>query len=488
MRLRIANLVKSLSLAQRFLLASLVILVAGMLGLGAWIGQQIAAGVVQNTAATTALYVDSFIAPEVQELSQRDTLTPEHVANLRGLLQNTSLGQQIAALKIWNAQGRILYSTDSAEIDTVFPVQGGLARSWGGEVAAEISDLQNAENALERAHDTQLLEIYSPVRLRGTDQIIAVAEFYQHVDDLQREIVAAERRSWLVVGAVTLVMYLLLAGFIQRASDTITRQELALRDQVAQLTDLLTQNAELHERVRRAATRTTALNERVLRRISAELHDGPAQELGLALLRLDHVSQPCAVCPSASQRPPEDTLDVIQNSLRRALQELRAISTGLGVPQLTQLSIAETVARVVRAHERRTGTRVAITIGNLPDQAPLPVKITLYRVIQEALSNAYRHAGGVDQQVHVGCAADTLHIEVADGGPGFAGEPISNGVEHLGLIGMRERVESLGGQFQVNSLPGQGTTVIADLALHVAEDLDERANPSSNHRRSPAVS
>jgi signal transduction histidine kinase len=470
--LRIAKFLNGLSLAQRFMLASLVILVAGMLGLGAWTGQQIATGVVHHTAATTALYVDSFIAPEVQELAQRDALTPQHLANLRGLLQNTSLSQQIAAFRVWDAQGRILYSTNTTEIGTTFPVQGGLARAWSGEVAAQISDLQDAENVLERTRESQLLEIYSPIRLRGTDQIIAVAEFYQRVDGLQREIAAAEQRSWLVVGGVTLLMYLLLAGFIQRASDTIARQELALRDQVAQLTDLLAQNAELHERVRRAANRNTALNERFLRRISAELHDGPAQELGLALLRLDHVGQPCAACPSAGGQPQEDTLDVVQNSLRRALQELRAISTGLGVPQLANFSLAETVARVVRVHERRTGSRVAVTIGDLPDQAPLPVKITLYRVIQEALGNAYRHAGGVDQQVRVGCAADTLHVEVADGGPGFAGEPIGNGVEHLGLIGMRERVESLGGQFQINSRPGQGTIVIADLALHAAEDMD----------------
>jgi signal transduction histidine kinase len=142
------------------------------------------------------------------------------------------------------------------------------------------------------------------------------------------------------------------------------------------------------------------------------------------------------------------------------------------VPQLAQLSIAETVARIVRAHERRTGTRVVVTIGEVPDQAPLPVKITLYRAIQEALSNAYRHAGGLDQQVHVGCADDTLHIEGADGGPGFVGEPSSNGIEHLGLIGMRERVESLGGQFHINNRSGQGTTVIAELALHIAEDRD----------------
>jgi signal transduction histidine kinase len=127
---------------------------------------------------------------------------------------------------------------------------------------------------------------------------------------------------------------------------------------------------------------------------------------------------------------------------------------------------------VVRAHERRTATKVAITVGDLPEQAALPVKITLYRVIQEALSNAYRHAGGVDQRILVHCADDTLHIEVADGGPGIVGELTSNDVEHLGLIGMRERVESMGGQFRVNSIPGQGTTVMADMALHVAEELD----------------
>jgi hypothetical protein len=63
MRLWITKYLKRLSLAQRFMLASLVIFVAGMIGLGAWIGQQIASAIVHHTAATTALYVDSFIAP-----------------------------------------------------------------------------------------------------------------------------------------------------------------------------------------------------------------------------------------------------------------------------------------------------------------------------------------------------------------------------------------------------------------------------------------
>src|SRR6185295_9193722 len=99
---------------------------------------------------------------------------------------------------------------------------------------------------------------------------IAVAEFYYGTSDLQNEIADARRESWLVVGAAALTIYLLLAAFVQRASNTILRQQSALGAQVNQLTALLSQNNELNARVRGASARTTALNERVLRRIAAE--------------------------------------------------------------------------------------------------------------------------------------------------------------------------------------------------------------------------
>src|SRR5262245_27950443 len=97
MRLRLDSLLRRLSVAQRFMVASFVILLLGMLGIGWWIGEQIAAGVIHRTAATTALYVDSFVAPNLQELARRDSLTREHVASLSRLLRDTPLGQQIAA-------------------------------------------------------------------------------------------------------------------------------------------------------------------------------------------------------------------------------------------------------------------------------------------------------------------------------------------------------------------------------------------------------
>ncbi|HEY0736984.1 MAG TPA: sensor histidine kinase [Herpetosiphonaceae bacterium] len=461
---------RRLNLTQRFMLGSLIILVAGMLGVGWWVGQQIELGVVQRTAATTALYVDSFIAPNLQELADSDTLDAEHVANLDQLLRDTALGQQIGAFKVWNAEGRIVYSVDLAQTGQVFPVQGGLAEALSGSVAARVSDLEDEENERERLEQSQLLEMYSPVRLAGTNQVIAVAEFYQSVDDLQREIEAARLRSWLVVGVATLIMYVLLAGFVKRASDTIDRQQIALNDQISRLTELLSQNAELSDRVRRAAARTTALNERFLRRIGAELHDGPIQDLSLALLRLDQ--RPVTTGEAAGDEQPEQP-DIVQESLRHALQEVRGIAAGLSLPHLNDLTLPETIARAVRSHERRTGTHVTLTHTELPDAAPLPVKITVYRLVQEALTNAYRHAGGQGQTVDVTFDGEHLSVEIGDQGPGFDTAHVTDWSQHLGLAGMRERVESLGGSFQVESVQGHGSKVQARLSLQMVEEMYE---------------
>lgn len=91
----------------------------------------------------------------------------------------------------------------------------------------------------------------------------------------------------------------------------------------------------------------------------------------------------------------------------------------------------------------------------------MPIKITTYRFIQEALNNAFRHAGGVNQQVRVHRDQDRLVLEVSDRGPGFDPEQINAWDGHLGVSGMRERVESIGGEFNLQSTIGQGTIMQA---------------------------
>jgi signal transduction histidine kinase len=454
------------------MLASLVILIAGMAGIGLWIGNEIKNGVIHRTGATTALYVDSFVAPILQELGSTGTLSPEHHEQLDKLLQDTSMGQQIVTFRVWDPTGKVIFSTDDSTVGQTFPIGEGLALAILGQVSSEISQLEAEENAPQRAIRSELLETYSPVRLSGTNEVIAVAEFYQTVDALNQEIAAAQRRSWLVVGAVTLIIYLLLAGFVRRASDTIEVQQATLNDQIARLKELLAQNRELHDRVRRAAGSVATLNERFLRRTGSELHDGPSQDLGLALLKLDALigrSEQGQVAPAFVEE-----LTRIQSSLVTAQKEIRAISTGLSLPQLAELSLQETVIRAVRAHERRTGSRVKLDVASIPEQAALPVKITVYRVLQESLNNAFRHAGGADQQIRVFMDGGLLAIEVSDQGPGFVMQPSATFNGRLGLAGMRERVESLGGTFSVKSEIGKGTQVMARLSLQPEEGNDGR--------------
>lgn len=466
---------RRLSFAQRFLLGSLVILLIGMIGIGFWVSSQIRDGVIHRTAATNALYVDSLVAPRAQDLATGSTLSEESIGKLDWLLTGTSLGQQVYLFRIWDKSGTIVYSSDPGQIGQQFAMEPDWQHAFDGEVVASMSRFDAVQANSPINNDTEMLEIYSPVRARGTDDIIAVAEFYFDANALRHDIQQAERKSWLIVGAGTAAVYLLLAIFVQQASNTIARQQQTLADQVDRLTELLNQNQELHERVRTAAARTTALNERFLRRFSAELHDGPAQDISLALLQLDNVEARIAAQepPADDQSETERDLAVIQSSLLRALEDVRATSSGLLLPQLEAMTVDETIDHAVRAHRRRTGEEVDVASEQLPEQAPLATKIAVYRVIQEALANAWRHAKGAKERVTATGSPQRIRIEVADDGPGFEAGSLGRSDQHLGLLGMRERVESLGGEFQIVTSPGAGTRVVALLPWQLTGGGDD---------------
>ena len=259
------------------------------------------------------------------------------------------------------------------------------------------------------------------------------------------------------------------AAIVKPASDVLTRQKQELRNQVACLTDLLAQNNELNERVRRAATRTTTLNEKFLRRISAELHDGPGQDLGLALLLLEPLAE---IYRRSVRTPPangaaKDDFCTVQTALTSALTEMRTISAGLRLPNIEPLSAAETVERAVRDYQRKTQNPVVLSVQGLAPDLPESLKMTIYRVLQEALANGYRHAHGKQQTVCAKIKGDELYLEVADAGEGFDPQAVPvNG--HFGLAGIRERVEMIGGRFEIESWPGRGTKIKAYLPLAIA--------------------
>jgi len=446
-----------LTLAGQYSLASLLVLLMSMVLIGWWVGMQIREGVIHRTAATTSLYVENFLVTQLQELGTSSWLSRSRVAAIESLLADTPLGQEIVSVKIWAPGGRVVYGQDAGQ---VFPVKEDQQRAWNGEVASEITNLTASENASQRGRFSRLIETYTPMRIEGSDRVIAVAEFYQTVGPLDHEIAVAQERSWAVVGVATLLTYLALSGLVKRGSDTIRRQQLRLEAQVETLEGLLAQNEELHVRVKRAAARNAAHSERFLRRVSSDLHDGPAQDLSFALLRLESLGVYAGRSPGTDR-----DLQALEHSLASALREMRAIATDLRLPQLEPLSLPEVMARAVRDHRRRTDATAVLSTAPLPQEVSLPVKITVYRILQEALNNAHRHASApAEVKVTATVQDEVLTVQVVNTGSSFSwGGEAKDG--HLGLVGMRERAESLGGTFTVRATPPGGTCVEARLPL-----------------------
>lgn len=454
---------RNLTLSQQFKLACLGVLFVGMLTIGLWVGRQIERGVTNRTAAITALYVDSIISPVLQPLANTPNLSSAELAELNRLLHETPLGQQIVSFKVWLPDGTIVFATDTNLIDRSFAIGDSLSQALTGEVTAELTPLDEEEQASERQFADRLIEIYAPVRAQGSGRVIAVSEFYQEPGALIGEIRLAQGTTALVVGLGTLLMYLVLSGLANRAGQTIAQQQQQLETKVEQ-------NARLRDRIRQAGGRTTTLNERFLRRISADLHDGPAQDLALALLRRATISENLErfLPPGSEKTRTLEDWQMVQAALESALDELRAISAGLRLPEIERLSGSEIVRRALRDHERKTGCQVDTSLDEIPVSLPLSVKMTLYRILQEALSNGYRHAGGLGQRVAVHIEGDELRVEVSDRGPGFDPQAIFR-EGHLGLATMHERAEVLGGCFNIESAPGEGTTIWSYLPLQIPE-------------------
>lgn len=450
---RVARAWFSQPLARQFLILSSAIFLTGMGVTGAWMAERIERSVTKNTADATALYFESVVAPLVQSLADQSELSVESQAQLGRLITHTPLGRRVVSFKIWRDAGTIAYATDQSLIGKRFEPSHELKEAWKGEVAAEFDSLDEEENVAEAAHGMALLEIYAPVREQSSGRIIAVAEFYERAEQLRDDIASAKVQGWMIIGAIALCAIGALFSIVGRAGRTIERQ-------IDELRTLLTQNEELRARVERSSQRVSEVNERYLRRLGGDLHDGPAQLLGLGLLRLDAVEG--AVLKTCDDDKIRQDIDTVRNALRDALKDIRNISVGLALPELERLSLRETLQAAVRDHTRRTNTSVEAHLSAVEGDAVHPVKTAAFRFVQEALNNATRHAAGTGQSVTAREEDGYLTIEVRDRGVGFdPGAPRPEG--KLGLTGMRERLESIGGGFSVHSGPDMGTCLKARL-------------------------
>ncbi|MBK9021070.1 MAG: sensor histidine kinase [Sulfuritalea sp.] len=445
------------SFSRQFHLGALVWLIVAMVVSGLWLSRQIEQSSLNRAAAIAAVYVESILVAQLHSRTQLAEFDAQTHAELDRVFLRGPLQRKVVRFKLWNAEGTIVYSSDHAQVGRSFPVDDMLAEALTGNLQSRVSDLTDDDNQPERERWSRLLEVYVPLRAPATGAVIGVAEFYHSMENLGKDIHLAQQRSWMLVSVTTIALYLALLGLVRRANNTIVDQRQDLREQLQQLRASLAENRSMRLQLREAGERTTTLNEKALHRLAADLHDGPAQDLSFALLRFDDLVAVCGCGPSGD-------LEAMREALRRALEELRGIASGIGIPGIAELSLAATLRRAVLDFEHRTATAVEAEIDNTLDQASIATKITAYRVLQESLNNAWQHAPGNPPQVRVRAAGSEVGIEVFNAGAGFDPAQVDAG-GRLGIAFMRERVRLLGGSFDLESAPGQGTRVLVRLPL-----------------------
>jgi signal transduction histidine kinase len=448
-----------------------VVLICGMAVIGAWVGSRMEDGVLQHAASDAVLNMDHFVKPLVQDLAKGPNLPEAVQQSLSAVLTGKTLGRDVAVIKIWSPLGTISYSNRSDLIGRTYPIFNNLRQALNGQVVAEFDDLSGPENEYERTLGAAFLEIYAPVREIGTNRIIAVAEFYEIRDHLQMELWNMRLQTWAVLGSLTIAMIASLSGIM------IKQKRQVLEKRVVELSRLLAENNELQSKIKNARHRMAEINELFLRRVSAELHDGPAQLIGFALLRLDALrpppETPLLADRRANQRQPPamGEFETIRDALIESLKEIRMISAGLAPPELADVSFAGALEMAASRHASRTGTTVACDMADLPDDVDPSLKICLYRFAQEGLNNSLQHAGGRGQHIRATYDNGLLEVEISDDGAASndVRQPSLSG--GLGLKGLRGRVESLGGCFDFRSQPGRGMQLTARFNLARVELL-----------------
>ncbi len=234
----------------------------------------------------------------------------------------------------------------------------------------------------------------------------------------------------------------------------------------------LMQQRDRWEITRAASVDMLAINEEEFGRIILDIHDGPVQNMFAALSQVNLIQTQLAhgaVLTEEDHQELQKRLPRISLLLESSLTEIRNFISTFRPPEFARRSLPAVVEGLIIQHEELTGDTVDLEVVGMLPTVPLPVKIAIYRIIQEALFNAHKHAGVNQQFVRLHLKDGVLNLLVADQGAGFDPATLATQIgheeRHIGLRGMRDRVSMLGGTFELQSALGKGTRVVVQIPL-----------------------
>jgi signal transduction histidine kinase len=346
------------------------------------------------------------------------------------------------------------------------------------EEAALLAQLQNYIVEEDRAFRSAIAWNADERRLRGQEMIareilprrlgiVTIAEKIEFLNN--QETIAAKQANFVEFGRLqnNLSEFLILAlisGFLLAVVSAIyiLRLERQARFRYAELVNSRTELQQL-------SARLVDAQETERRAISRELHDEVGQALGLLLMDAGRLSTQLG----PSNEKGQEIVRSIKTVAERTVQTVRSMALLLRPSMLDDLGLVPAVEWYAREMSRRGETEVEVRAENISDALSDPLKLCVYRMVQEALNNANRHAHAKNVSVDLKQSANSISVKIEDDGAGF--DP--KRTRGMGLLGMEERVKRLGGTLTIESRPGTRTIIRAELPIETSTNTNASAPP-----------
>lgn len=404
----------------------LAVVVLGALGV-ALLQRQANTEAIRDARALTGVLAVSVVEPALST----GVLDGDPVALRRfdRVVRERILVAPVLRVKLWTPGGRIVYSDARGLIGKHFALgdeeRGAVA---GTAVAADVSDLTKPENRYERGHG-RVLEVYRGVQAKDGRRLLfetyeANASVAARAGGVWRAFVPGLLGVLILLWLVQLPLAASLARRLRRGQ---RQREALLREAVA---------AQEHER----------------RRIAADLHDGPVQELAGVSFALSAAREHLA---AGRTHDTDAVLAEAGEQVRGGIRRLRALFVDLYPPALRDEGLPAALADLLAPLQAADVQTTLSTEAGL--HLPRDTELILYRGAQEALRNALRHAEPSRVRVEVLARDGHAVLEVADDGHGFV--PTTSPTGHLGLRLLDDLARDNGGTLEIDSAPGRGTHI-----------------------------
>lgn len=352
----------------------------------------------------------------------------EQVFDITEQSRNEYSQLQVELARVQMKVATVIEETDRLERQARF------ARNRLSEVSKNFDNYTDEEvrNAYEMANDFQLkLALYRQEEM----------QLREHRDTLERRLIGLQdtiKKAEKLVGQISVVLNYL-------TSD------------LQQVSELIQDAKEMQE----FGLKIIEAQEEERKRVSREIHDGPAQMMANVLLRSELVER------IYRENGIEDALKEIRDlrvMVKNSLSEVRRIIYDLRPMALDDLGVIPTLAKYLKNFQEHTGMTVSFRNLGKEERLPAILEIAIFRFVQEAVQNAYKHAKPKEVQVKMEIKATKVVVVIKDDGAGFDQSEKKEGA--FGLLGMKERVNMLKGELTIDSKINKGTLIMLVIPIH----------------------